>query len=110
MPDIRREGGDHSVPLPDQFGIDERTIFQIHIPQQTAVPVGFGDIFHQNHLLTLHQRPVGLGGFTEEIVAPLRGVHADVADTIRRPADGNINCITVNNIGNGRQVAVRYGR
>jgi len=31
MPDIRGEGGDDSVTLPDQFGIDECAVFQIHI-------------------------------------------------------------------------------
>ena len=110
MPHIWREGGDDGVTLPDQFGVNECTVLQIHIPQQSAEPVGFGDILHQNHLPTLHQRPVSFGGFTEEIITPFRCVHADVTDTISRPVDGDIDCITINNLGNGRQVAVCHGR
>jgi hypothetical protein len=43
----------------------------------------------------------------EEISAALRRVHADVADAVGCPVNGNINGITVYYLSNGRQPALR---
>ena len=101
--DVGRVSDDLGVALPQQFGVDEGSVREVDVAEETAVPIRLGCIFNQNHTLPGDQLAVGLGRSGVKGVATFGGVYADVADAGGTAVHHYINRIAINyGLDNGR--------